>query len=60
MLDRVRLEEKLSRPVDEVGPQLPCYVPQKRVGVRGTSDLDVQEMRRGCLYRVSLIGLLSS
>lgn len=48
-LDRVRFEDELSRPIGEIGPQLACYVPHDRIGFRVASDLDVQEMCRGCL-----------
>jgi hypothetical protein len=59
-LDGVRLEEKLPRPVDEIGPQLARHVPHDLVGFCVASDCDVQEMCRSCSYRVSDIQSLST
>ena len=52
-LDRVRFKDDKSRPIGEISPQLPRDVSHNRIGVRIASDLDVQKMRRGCLWWIS-------
>ena len=46
ILDWVRQEDELSRPVDEAFPQSPCNIPHDHVGFFVASDLDMQEVCR--------------